>query len=254
MVHHKLIIFCIALPLIFGCQSGKPIFLNEPYKGMNYLQKKVAHLPIPLDAIHIENKKDIQNNYEKDKRPPEIIVQDSLYKKMILQSSQSLLSGTLCLTNLPFDLFKNQYDTTKFFPVKMMLRVADKDSEYTFYVPKRESLPGDSIDVGIVINEITIKRILGEIPESYTPGKTVFTYKGSFQEAGHWSGRKSSVAQIARIKFIMWDYEFNRPIIYGITEANSTTTLPETYLDTIFRVAAQRVFEESPFRWKKIVQ
>jgi hypothetical protein len=240
--------------VLVGCQSSQNVVLNQRYKDADFSGRTVAHLPIPLDAIVTQDTAQVRADFANDKRPPEVVVQDSLYRKMIFQTSRSLLSGRLVFTDWPSDLFRSQRDSSRFAAIKLAVPVSRGDSEYTFYVPRKEFLPDTGIDVGIAINSVSIDTDVVAQGGSYSPGPGISTPGGWMPTAGTYSPGGRATLRSASIQFIMWDYRLGQPVTYGVAHADPAPEYSGSSTSTMFRVIAQRVFENSPFRWKRIVR
>ena len=243
----------LPLALFFaGCLGSKNIVVNETYADADFSQRRVTVLPVPLDAITIRDTALVREEYDTDTREPAIALQDSLWKTLTSSTSASLLKGSCSSATLPQNMFLSQSDTADFFAVKLQLAGQKGDTELTFFVPQRRLFSGDSMDVGLVLNSFDLNTTNHQFssPGFYTPGHTISTPGGSFETAGHWSmgGSGTSMSLWAFVRFIMWDYRAGRPIVHGTVEAK---VLLGHSLFVLFDVTAQRLFEDSPFGWKR---
>ncbi len=251
---YYVVLFIIAQLVLVGCQSGSNIIRNEKYNRLRLTGKSVAISPVPLDVITVQNKDDAEDDFETDKRKPEVIVQDSLYQKIVRQAGNSLFRNKVHPA-LPFDKFPALHDSASFFGVSCKMKDDGKDTLVTFFVPKKEIFGEQAPNAVVIINRIVIGRNLSgrslSMP-TYMPGPTISTPGGSFQGAGMWVGGGGSSEYLGGIvEYIMWSYDENEPISYGVTNVADKFLFGMTnnVWHNLFRQVGKKLFEDSPFEW-----
>ncbi len=250
----SIVLFTLAQLVFVGCQSGSNVIRNEKYNKLRFPGKSVAIAPIPLDGITVQNKDDIEDDFEMDKRKSEVIIQDSLYRKIVRQAGSSLFRNKVH-PGLPFDTFATLDDPTSFFGVSRAMKYDGKDTLVTFFVPKKEIFGEQGPNAVVIINRIAIGRNLSgrslSMP-TYVPGPTISTPGGSFQGAGKWMGGGGSSEYLGGIvEYIMWSYDENEPIAYGATNVADKFMFGMTnkVWHNFFRQVGKTLFENSTFEW-----
>ncbi len=228
------VLFTLAQLFFVGCRSGSSnIIRNEKYADIKFKGKTVVISPVPLDAITVQNKDDVEDDFDTDHRPPEIIVQDSLYRRVVQRARASLFAPYF-KNVLPFDMFQTRFDSTAFFKVSLKAKVDEKDTLVDFCVPRKHLFASQPTNLVVVINRITIGRNLSGRAMSaphYVAGPTISTPGGSFRGGGMWmggGGGGSSQYLGGVMEFIMWDYDANEPVTYGITDVKESFSLGMT--------------------------
>ena len=251
-------IICLCLLSLAGCQSGQAVVRNEKYQGAELSSRKILIVPLCLDAITVRNKDDIEDDFEDDKRRPEVIVQDSMYRKMVYHASRYLLAGKVSRLELPFDLYQNQSNPEDFRLIELRIPNLDKDTLHSFYFPKQERFTKESLDVVITLNNILIGRNVDRSfsAPTYVSGAPIRTPGGTFSGPGFWMGGGGGSEYLgAVVQFIVWDYQADEPISYGIVEVKESIlfSLTQNGWNNLFKGIIGSLFETTPFKlWKQI--
>jgi len=251
---------CLSLCILLGCQSTGNFVVNDKYGNMDLSRKWILISPLPHDVVAVENKDDVADDFENDTRESEVVIQDSLYRKMNQHAAGSLGTGKFLDLKLPFDLFPSQVDTSQFSSIKLPIRIADRDTVLSFLLPHQAIIPSEHVDVVVIINKVRIGRNIdgsnGFSAPTYVAGTTVSTPGGSFSTPGMWmgggGGGGASSYLGATVKFIIWDYENNAPISYGIANVRKGVNTGCTINDwnSLFESVIEKVFEGTTFKWK----
>lgn len=240
-----------AILLLTGCAAPE-VVQNTNYKDKDLSKRDLTILPIPDDGITVLNKDDVEDDFDDDKRKPESILQDEVYKTILKASLKSLKRVHVIDTQFPASLFPSRKDTSQFFQV--IARVRKDTTVDTFYVPRKAMLESHHItpDIALCINTIEFGRNLTEPgPARFVPGNTVSTPYGSFQEPGHFENGRSSEYLGSNFFYVIWDYKENQAITYGLGKHSSMLMLGmtnSTWKDN-FKYIGVEIFKNSPFFW-----
>lgn len=248
----KLAVACIFTALLFiGCLPSSTIIMNEKYKNQNLSDRSMLIMPFSEESITIMNKDDVADDFEGDRREPEEVIKDIVYKTLLENSKFSLTGIKIYDKEVKFNCFLFQKDSARYFSIKKSF---DNDSiTYKFYVPKKEFLTANNInaDIVLVINKLTFGRNLTYNAPVFMPGNTISTPGGSFTTPGHMVGGGSSEFLAANFDFIIYDYSKNDVITYGSTgvSTNFIFAMTKSTWETTFYRIDRELFKKTPFQW-----
>ncbi|MBI5474831.1 MAG: hypothetical protein HY961_21025 [Ignavibacteriae bacterium] len=252
------VLFTLAQFVFVGCQpSSSYVTRNEKYANVKFKDKTVIISPVPLDVITVENKDDVEDDFDTDHRTPEAIVQDSLYRRIVPYVRASLWGAALSTKGLAFYMFQTLHDSAAFIKVSLKTKKDEKDTLVDFFVPRKHVFAPQVPNVVVIINRITVGRDFSgrsvSVPH-YVPGPTISTPGGTFSGGGMWMGGGGGGASQylgGVVQFIMWDYDANEPVTYAITDVSETFSLGMTTKtwQSFFRRVGKTLFENSPFEW-----
>jgi hypothetical protein len=73
------IVFILLFSALFisGCGQSS-IIVNQKYSGKDLTSKTIFIMPISEEAVKINNRDDVADDFEKDKREPELVIKDTV--------------------------------------------------------------------------------------------------------------------------------------------------------------------------------
>lgn len=243
-----LVIFCMAF--LIGCGNSS-VLVNPSYHGKDLSNKTLLIMPIADYIVNVQNKDDVSDDFEEDKREPELIVKE-LVAKVINNNAQKFLSGiNLLKADFDTNMFLSQRDTSVYFSVYK--KIGEDSTLYRFFVPRNEALKskGVSPDIVVVINKLSFGRNITSGGSYYVPGHTVTTPGGTFTTPGHFATNASTEFLGANLEFIIYDYLENDVIVYGKTSVKTDVFFAmtkSTWTSTFDKIASE-LFNRKPFKW-----
>jgi len=237
--------------LFIGC-SGTTAVMNRDLQDKDFSNKKILIIPFPEDIIDIDNKDDVLDDFEDDKREPEVVIRDRLYKAL-KRNSGIYLSGIKLYPGKTDSISSlTMMDTANCFIVDKGL--STDSILYKFYIPKKEVFNSNKRpDVVLVLNRIYFSRNFNNSVMMYTPGTTVNTPGGSFTTGGHMTGGGTSEFLGANVEFIVYDYDNDEFISYGnaVIESHFMFAMTKSTWEDAFYQIAREIFKKTPFKWKE---
>lgn len=249
----KIVLSVIVLGLTFiGC-TGSRIITNSKFEGKDFTSKSIFIVPFSEEIINVVNKDDVVDDFAIDKRSPNLIIKDSVYKYICNNVKRSLRGIVLYRAKDTLNICLSQKDTSKYFSV--MKKFGHDTNEYFFYVPKREILIAANVnaDIVLVMNEISFERNSRNYAGHFIPGATVSTPGGSFTTPGSFLGGGSSEFLGANYSFIIYDYNEDDVISYGNSSVATSFifAMTKSTWDTTFDRISDEIFYKTPFKWIK---
>ncbi|MGE5797316.1 MAG: hypothetical protein ACM339_02990 [Ignavibacteria bacterium] len=238
--------------IVTGC-GGSSIIVNEKYKDQDYSNRSILIMPFPEEVVTVHNKDDVYDDFEEDRREPEAVIKDFLFKSINENAGISLKGIKIYEKEVDSNLPIFRKDTLKYFSISK--RIGEDSILYKFYVPIREVLNSSSEkpEIVLVINKLTFGRNYQQNAPMYVPGNTVTTPGGSFTTPGHFTGGGSSEFLGASVEFIIYDYNEGDVITAGKADVqvNFMFAMTRSTWSACFEDIADGIFKDSPFKWTK---
>lgn len=211
---------------LIGCGSTT-VITNPKYENKDLSAKNIFVMPFSEDIINVLNKDDVADDFENDKREPEVVLRDKMYKS-IINNLENYLTG--------IKLYKRHADTLKYLSQKdstnyfLLEKRIDKDSLCKCSVPKKEVLVKYDIkpDFVLVLNKISFSRNVERDMTGY-----------------------SIESLNAIVNFIIYDYGNREILTYGNFNISKyfIYTLTKSTWENVFYNIAKEIFYRKPFKW-----
>lgn len=229
----KIAISAILAAFLFaGCGGSSNFTLNQNYENVDFSGKVLLIAPIANDAVKVLNKDDVADDFPQDKREPEVILSNMVYKSATEYADRYLMSVKIYKEALDSSIFLSQYDKSKYFRLSEPLDNHELLPYY--YVPKKEVLNSSNIkpDMILVINRLKFGRGAHTFVNAANPG-----------------GGSSSPALIAEYDYILYDYNKNEVVAVGGSKADSPFlfAMTRSNWDGIIKQITPEFFMEMPF-------
>lgn len=247
----KQTIIAFAILVLFsGCSTSiKTTLLNENYQLQQNTKKDLIIFPIQYDSLSILNWDDVVDDFEVDSANSKTFIYDTLNNSLLINSKSCTRLLTIIDGKKLFDWNTMIKDKNNYQQINQKI---DKKYKATFLIPKKELLTEEhSNSYALIINRITIGRNIERLPGTmtYTSGQTVSTPGGSFQTPGHWNSGWTPEYLGARTEFIIWDYEKNDFVKFGLITSKEEFSFgmsTSTWL-TFFKTIPLNLYEDTPF-------
>lgn len=244
----RIILIICAVFIVSKCSSSS-IYLNKDYKDKEFIGKTIMVMPFTEKSIYVQNKDDVQDDFEDDKRDANEVVSDSLYS-MIVKKSKIWLENTTVL-DVSKDSLKYFSQTDKKLFNSYIFKIGKDSIIQNFFLPKREVILNKNLnpDIIICINEGAFSRGLTSSTPTYSPGMTVSTPGGSFTTPGTF-GSSSTETLGADIKFIVYDFSADKIISYGAENMGIPFLfgMSKSTWESVFRNITHIILENVPVK------
>jgi len=240
----------VLMAFIISCStSSNTTLVNEKYTWKQNTKKDLIIFPIQYNSLSILNGDDVVDDFEVDSANIKSFIYDTLSKSLLFNSKSCTRLLTIVNGKKLFDWDSMIKDKNNYQQINQKI---DKKYKSTFLVPKKDLLPSDySNSYALIIKKLLIGRNVDRQPGApmYIPGQTVSTPGGSIQMPGTYSSGWTPENLGARTEFIIWDYEKNEFVKYGIVV--SKVEFPfgmstSTWLD-LFKTIPLELYEDTPF-------
>ncbi|MGE5353516.1 MAG: hypothetical protein ACM3Q2_12180 [Syntrophothermus sp.] len=231
----RILTAAVVASLIFaGCGGSSKFVLNQNYENTDFTGKVLLIAPISKDAIKVVNKEDVKDNFPKDKREPEEIIQDMVYKNIMDYAGMNLTGVKIYNSALDSSIFLSQYDKSKY--LRLYEPLNNNEVLPFFYIPKKEVLYSHKIrpDLILVMNRLKFERKQRSILSILKRAKDSETLNAEFE-------------------YILYNYNKNEVVAIGEATADSPFSLNITWStwDEITRKIAPEFFKKMPFQISK---
>ena len=243
----------LLLPFLTGCS----ITLNESnhYTTEDVAGRKVLILAPALDSIVVNNRDDIEDDFNGDKRDPRLVLRNAFCKSLVKNLKQKVEQPGKTIFESDSLIELSLRDTTNLFAKQLLLR--NEQRMINFYLPKKEWLiaQGKKPDIVVVITNLVYGRDLSYSGGMghFMPGTTVSTPHGSFNTGGMYVGGGGSIPYLGGMyTFIIYDYNKDKWISFGQPTVSHTIFLwglTRGGWENTFEEAADKLLEKSP--WEK---
>ena len=238
----KKYILASIIALVFNsCSpSSNTVFNNNKYTDASFEGRNILFFPILDNSVIVTNKDDVLDDYGKDERKVEDIINDNFYK-VLVEESKKYLDNVFVkeIDSNNFSYAKTKIDSNLFTFSK---KIGPDSIKYSFRLPTKKILVSLNLepDIVVIVDKITFGRTIAEIrnlePESQNPyiRSTKDEYLG------------------ADVEFIIWDYKNDNEITYGVTHIGQHYVLNMTIhtWNALYRDIAKKIFYYSKFIWR----
>jgi len=198
---------CIISLIVISC-SQTSVYLNPEYVNKDYSERELLIFPVTDDGIVVENPKDVTDDFPFDNREAAMVIRDLFMTVLLTEFPNKVSNVTIVDSIFDYSTLRLQNDPESYFQEGRT--VEEEGKIYSFSIPKENYLKelGFNADLVYVINSIYFSRS---------------------DKSGVWSvgGSSGTVftpdrpSLIAVVKFIIWDYELDKEVGYGIFQTDT---------------------------------
>ena len=225
--------------LIFICCSLPPksFIINPEYNKMDYSDKKLGIYPITTEIMYLNNLEDFSKQFLKRK-----YVNDIDLKIATDTFSYYFIEAALNKVNkIEIDVSLKSEESFKH-PMSVSYSIGEIGEEIDFKIPNLNKRERNDIPFVLILGRVEISKEVKEHeniamnPESGNFGAN--TYK--------WKSKKL----ITIVTFIIWNYEKNEAVCYGVIKNKSLDIFSskESWI-SLFKRIPDMVFSRTPFKY-----